>query len=107
MYFATEMISALKINIPTTLLLKDFKKIDISILQNWASYFTEAVDYLKSTGKGIWVQSNREQNPAMSGWVEDSNLERPENKSSTLLPKLLQDLNVKWNLVDLPLVLNI
>ena len=43
----------------------------------------------------------------MSGWVEDSNLERQENKSSTVLPKLLQDLNVRWNLVDLPLVLNI
>ena len=53
MYFATEMIPALKINIPTTLLLKDFKKIDISILQNWASYFTETVDYLKSTGRGF------------------------------------------------------
>ena len=47
------MISALKINIPTTLLLKDFKKIDISILQNWARYFTETVDYLKSTGRGF------------------------------------------------------
>ena len=43
----------------------------------------------------------------MSGWVEDSNLERQENKSSTVLPKFLQDLNVRWNLVDLPLVLNI
>ncbi|RMX48253.1 hypothetical protein pdam_00005462 [Pocillopora damicornis] len=48
----------------------------------------------KKHREGIWVQSNREQNPAMSGWVEDSNLERPENKSSTVLPKLLQDLNV-------------